>query len=104
MRITFTGAGPTTSASFHVTDPGSHWQSQNWTLYVTGTPGASGSVQIQISPDMWELPDASSRWINLLTTPVTTTPNQQTFTCRFRKVRYAFTGGDATTNLVVEIV
>ena len=104
MKVTFTGAGPTNSASFAISDPGSHWQTQAWNLYVSGTPGAAGSLQVQGSPDFREIPDASSRWFSMLTTPVTTAPAQQWFQARMRKVRFAFTGGDGTTNLIVEIV
>ena len=103
MKATFTGAGPTTTQSFRITDPGSHWQTQSWTLYVSGTPGATGSMQLQVSPDMAELPDAQCRWFNS-GTAVTTAPTVTNFVGRFRKVRFAFTGGDGTTNLIAEVV
>lgn len=103
MKATFTGAGPTTTASIAVTDPGSHWQNQAWQLYVSGTPGAAGSLQVQVSPDMRELSDAASRWFNL-GTAVTTVPTMTYIQARFRKLRFAFTGGDGTTSLTAEIV
>lgn len=104
MKATFTGAGPTTTNSIRVTDPGSHWQTQSWQIYASGTLGASGSIAIQVSPDMAELPDASSRWFALLASPITTVPTTQWIQARFRKVRFNFTGGDGTTSVTVEIV
>jgi hypothetical protein len=104
MRYTFTGAGPTTPASFAVTDPGSHWQQQNWTLYVSGTLGATGSLQVQVSPDARETPDASSRWFNQGAAIAAIPAGPTQISLRFRKLRFAFTGGDGTTNLVAEVV
>ena len=105
MKVTFTGAGPTTSLSFPVTDGGSHWQQQNWTFYASGTAGVGGSLQIQVSPDPREITDASSRWFSL-GAAVTTLPAGPTAitATRFRKLRYAFTGGDGTTSFTAEIV
>jgi hypothetical protein len=104
LKFNFVGAGPTTPPSFAVTDPGSHWQQQNWTLYVSGTLGAAGSLQVQVSPDAREIPDASARWFNqgAAITAIPAGPTQ--ISLRFRKLRYTFTGGDATTNLVAEVV
>ena len=104
MKVTFTGAGPTTSSSFAVTDPGSHWQQQAWTLYVSGTFGAAGSVQSQVSPDSRETTDASSRWFNLGAAVTAVTANPVSVNVRFRKIRFALTGGDGTTSIVAEIV
>lgn len=104
MKATFTGAGPTVTQSIPVTDPGSHWQTQAWQIYASGTLGASGTIDIQVSPDMRELPDAQSRWFDLLAAPITTVPETQWLQARFRKVRFNFTGGDATTAVTVEIV
>lgn len=103
MKATFTGAGPTNSQSFAPSDPTSHWQSQNWELYVSGTMGASGSLQLQTSPDPPVIADASSRWFNQ-GTAVTAVGTPVWFQARFRKIRFAFTGGDGTTNLIVELV
>jgi len=103
MRVTFTGAGPTTSQSFAVTDGASHWQQQNWTLYVSGTFGATGSLQLQVSPDPRETTDANSRWFNQ-GAAITTLGAPTQMALRFRKLRYVFTGGDGTTSLVAEVV
>lgn len=103
MKITFTGAGPTTSSSFAPSDPGSHWQTQAWHAYVSGTFGSGGNVQVQYSPDPSSVTDASSRWFSP-TALAFTSAGSLWFNARFRKLRFVLTGGDGTTNLVVEVV
>jgi len=115
MKWTFTSAGPTTTASYATSDPGSRWQSPSWHAYIlgldfksggsggTGTFGAAGQVQIQLSPDGIEVPDANSRWTSPLNLKFTAA-GDVFFQAKFRKARAVFTGGDGTTSLSVEIV
>lgn len=103
MKVTFTGAGPTTSDSFSPSDPGSHWQTQAWHAYISGTFGAAGSLQVQYSPDPSSVVDASSRWFSPSTLAFTAAGSLW-FNARFRKLRFVFTNGDSTTNLVAEVV
>lgn len=101
MKITFTTAA--TSPSFAPSDPGNHWQKQDWHLYVSGTFGAAGALQVQYSPDSSNVSDASSRWFSP-TALLITTAGDTWFEARFRKLRFVFTGGDGTTNVVAEVV
>lgn len=103
MKIVQVGAGPTTTPSFPVSDPGNQWQTHNWHLYVSGTFGAGGSLSVQYSPDPKEIVDANSRWFAPAALTVTAAGDTY-FTARFRKLRFVFTGGDGTTNLIGEVV
>lgn len=103
MKLVQVGAGPFTTASFPVSDPGNQWQTHNWHLYTDGVFGAAGSLAVQYSPDDKSVPDASSRWHAPATLTVTTVTDV-VFTARFRKLRFVFTGGDGTTNLTAEVV
>ena len=103
MKYNFVGAGPTTTASWAVSNPGNKTEVQAWHLFVNGTFGAGGSLAVQYSPDSSVVTDATSRWF--VPTILTMTAGGDTwFQARFRKVRFVFTGGDGTTNLTAEIV
>lgn len=107
--------GTTTSPSIPVSDPGSRWQNPAWHAYIlglaataggsggTGTFGAAFQVQIQLSPDAPQTPDAQSRW----TSPSSlkfTQAGDVFFNAKFRKARIILTGGDGTDLVTVEIV
>ena len=103
MRVTITAAGTYPTQSFAVSNPGNKTESQNWHLFVNGTFGASGALQVQYSPDIVQVADANSRWFAPAAL-LLTAGGDTWFQARFRKLRFVFTGGDGTTNVTAEIV
>lgn len=101
MRWTFIAAG--SGVSMRPSDPGSHWQTQAWHAFVSGTFGAGGAVQIEYSPDGPGVTDAAARWFAPLVL-LFSAGGDTWFEARFRRIRARVTGGDGTTNLIVEIV
>ena len=101
MKASFTAAG--VSPSFFPTDPGNHFQVQAWHLYISGTMGAAGSLQVQYSPDGANVTDAAARWFAPAALQASAVGDTW-FEARFRRLRFVFTGGDGTTNLVAEVV
>lgn len=96
-----TGASGSTP-SIRVTDPGSHWQTQAWHMYVDGT-FSSATVSLEYSPDDSYISDAASHWFT--STSVTMTAKGNTWlSARFRKYRFTWSGGGAGTSLVAELV
>ncbi len=103
MKAVFSGAGPTTGQTFYPADTGNQWQVKQWHLYVNGTFGASGQLQVQYSPDGSNVADASKRWF--APTLLTLTAGGDTwFQARFRALRFVFNNGDGTTSVTAEIV
>lgn len=101
MRVKFTTAA--TSSSFFPTDPGSHWQKQDWHLFVSGTFGAAGALQVQYSPDGSNVTDGNARWF-APTALLLTAGGDTWFQARFRRLRFVFTGGNGTTSVTAEVV
>ena len=79
------------------------FQQKAWHLYVSGTFGAAGALQVQYSPDSDNVTDAASRWF-APTLLKLTAGGDTWFEAKFRKLRYVFTGGDGTTSVIAEIV
>lgn len=103
MRWVFTGAGPTTGATFPVDLP-SNDALLDFQAFVSGTVGGSTpKVQFQYSPDPISLADGSSRWSSP-TALAFTTATDALVQFRARKVRAVFTGGDGTTAITAELL
>lgn len=110
MQWTITQASPngnipnSPNGWIYPTDPGSQWQQHQWHYYMDGTFGSAANIQIQLSPDGSNVPDASKR-IHSPTTLKQTAQSDGFFLSKFRAVRAVLaSGGDGTTNVVVEIV
>lgn len=91
-----------TSASTLIDDTSDRLREWNYHAFVSGTFGAACTVQIQYSPDVQGVSDGSSRWF----APSALSCNSASdvlFQAKPRKFRVVITGGDATTNLTVEI-
>jgi len=75
------------------------------TSFCHGNFGTATGVKLQISPDTKEVPDASSRWVDVTGGVHSTVGTSFNFQGKCRKFRWALDGtADATTNVTVEMV
>ena len=102
LKWTITGASQTT-ASIGIDAESQRIREWAWHIYVSGTTGAGlTSIQVSYAPDTPEVADGSSRWFTPAALNLTGLGDSY-FQAKFRKIRIVTTGGDGTTNLVVEI-
>lgn len=108
MRATMTtngsfGPGSNNSGgAFYPTDPGSHWQKQDWHLYLSGTFGGA-TVQVSYSPDPDYVTPANARWFGPASLSQTAAGDTW-FEARFRGLQFVITNSSTLTNIVAEIV
>ena len=77
-------------------------QEAGWTVAVSGTFGAAGSVQVEYSGDGLGVPDSLSNWVSPSTWTFTSAGGAWLQT-NFKKLRVVITGGDSTTNINVKV-
>lgn len=103
MIFSFTGAGPTSSASLPISGPSDPWVTPAFHAYASGTFGSGGAMQIQYSPDTVNVADGASRWF-APTALAFTASGDTWFQVRAKKIRVTLAGGDASTSLTLEII
>jgi hypothetical protein len=97
-----TVAENSTSASIPVDDESIRLRVDSWHAFISGTPGAAATVELQYSPDLPGVPDGNSIWYAPTLLQFTTT-GDAFFWAKPRKFRVVVAGGDGSTNLSVEV-
>ena len=99
MKYTFSADGQ--SDIYDVTDPGSHFETQAWHAYASGTFGG-GTVTIWYSPDGKYVADGSSRWFQSQALQFSAAGDGW-FQARFRKLKFILVGSSSPA-LTIEVV